>query len=96
MSVDPYPELAQFIGCHFHEDYDLFGETIEEIMYDFKRTASTEQIRQVCFERDVFIAEDGADAAAVYAQHWGAFNPAGWGYAIASFFEELKRVLNTP
>lgn len=95
MTIDPYSPLSQFIGCRFHEDYDLFGETIEEIVGDYKQSASQEEIQEICREMDEFIAEHGDNAAAVYAQNWGSFNPAGWGYTIPQFFEELKRLLNS-
>jgi len=95
MTIDPYSALSQFIGCHFNEDYDLFGETIEEVVSDFKQIATPEEIKQICLEMDEFLIKYGADAAAVYSQNWGSFDPGGWGYTIPAFFEELKRILNS-
>jgi len=95
MSIDSYSELEQFIGAYFHEDYDLSGDTIEAVALCYKRVASPDQIKQVSIEMDEFIDKSGANAEAVFAQHWGSFDPKLWGHTVSSFFDELKRVLNS-
>jgi len=94
MDIDPDSELEQFLGAYFHEDYDLFGDTIEEIALCYKRVTSPDRIKQVCVEMDEFVAKYGAEAEVVFARHWGSFDPTLWGHSVASFFDELKRILN--
>ncbi|WP_313625723.1 contact-dependent growth inhibition system immunity protein [Achromobacter sp.] len=89
-----YPELEQFIGAYFIEDFEIFGETIEEIALCYKRVVGTERIQRACSEMDKFIVDHNVGAEAAFAERWGSFDPALWGHTVASFFEELKRILN--
>ncbi len=95
MNQDSYSDLYQFIGTCFHQDYDLEGETIEEIVLDFKQSTDPVVVARVCTEMDQFIAEHGSDVDSAFRQRWGWFNPKGLGYTIPAFFEELKRILNS-
>ncbi|WP_313622968.1 contact-dependent growth inhibition system immunity protein [Achromobacter sp.] len=91
--VESYPALNALLGGYFHQDYDLFGETIEEVALCYKRVTAPEDIAQACREMDRFVAEFGPGAATAFAENWRSFDPAGGGYTIPAFFEELKRVL---
>jgi len=97
MAVDlgNYSALNMLLAGYFHEDYDLFGETIEEVALCYKQATRAEEIKQACLEMDRFVAEFGPRSAEAYSQNWGSFNPAGGGYTIPAFFEELKRILNS-
>jgi len=92
---DPYPELEQFIGGGFHQDWSMFGATIEDVALEYKRVVSEARVRQACAEMDRFIAEYGSEAGVVFEQRWGSFSPELIGYSIPSFFDALKRILNT-
>ncbi|MGB3431457.1 contact-dependent growth inhibition system immunity protein [Achromobacter sp.] len=95
MNHDPYPRLYQFIGCCFHQDYDLEGETIEEIVHGYKEASSPTEIAHICSEMDQFLAEYGSAVESAFGQRWGWFSPMGLGYTVPAFFEELKRILNS-
>ncbi|SIT26451.1 contact-dependent growth inhibition system immunity protein [Achromobacter sp. MFA1 R4] len=95
VDLERYPALNNLLAGYFHEDYDLFGETIEEVALAYRQVTSLQEIAEVCREMDRFIVEFGSGAAAAYAEHWGSFNPAGGGYTIPAFFDELKRILNS-
>ncbi|SEJ73177.1 contact-dependent growth inhibition system immunity protein [Achromobacter sp. NFACC18-2] len=90
---DKYPALETLLGGYFHEDYDLFGETLEEIVGCYKQVTPGAEIAQACREMDQFLSEHGPNAALVYSQLWGSFDPAGRGYTIPAFFDALKRIL---
>jgi len=91
---DLFPELEQFIGGGFHEDWGSFGATVEDVAQEYKSVAGPTRVRQACAEMDRFLDEYGANAGAAFEQRWGSFSPELMGYTIASFFEELKRILN--
>ncbi|WMD22950.1 contact-dependent growth inhibition system immunity protein [Achromobacter seleniivolatilans] len=95
VDLEQYPALNNLLAGYFHEDYDLFGETIEEVVLAYKQVSTSEEVAQVCCEMEKFVVEFGSSAAAAYAEHWGSFNPAGGGYTISAFFDALKRVLNS-
>lgn len=88
-----YPALSALMGGYFHQDYDIYGETVEEVALCYKQDTSPEKISQACREMDEFLADFGPNAAAAFTANWRSFNPAGGGYTIPTFFAELKRVL---
>lgn len=91
--MDRYPELEQFIGAYFIEDFEIFGETIEEIALCYKRVAGKARIQRACFEMDQFIEDHKTGADVAFKERWGSFEPGLWGHTTASFFEELKQIL---
>jgi len=42
MSEHPYPHLNELIGGWFHQDFDLAGETLEEILSSYRNGSSPE------------------------------------------------------
>ncbi|SIT28224.1 contact-dependent growth inhibition system immunity protein [Achromobacter sp. MFA1 R4] len=90
-----YPALSSLMGGYFHQDYDLYGDTVEEVALCYKQETSPEVRAQACREMDAFIAEFGEHSAAVFAANWRSFDPGGGGYTIPEFFEALKRILNS-
>jgi len=93
VNLEQYSALNGLLAGYFHQDYDLFGETIEDVALCYKQEASPEKVAQACLEMDKFVAEFGPRSAAVFKENWGSFNPAAGGYTIPEFFEALKRVL---
>jgi hypothetical protein len=88
-----YPELEQFMGGWFHEDWADNGETMEEVVRDYKSECNAEQIRTVCFEMNAFVANYGADSYAAFRKLWTSVDPVLLGHTVTSFFEEVKRIL---
>lgn len=88
-----YPELEQFMGGWFHQDWVDTGETIEEIVLDYKSVSRSEQVYQVCSEMSAFIADYGPASDEAFRRLWKSIDPASLGYTAASFFEEIKRIL---
>ncbi|MGB3435015.1 contact-dependent growth inhibition system immunity protein [Achromobacter sp.] len=92
---EKYPELDQLFWAYFNEDFDLSGDTIEEIATSYRRAVDQRRILLACAEMNKFMSHHGTDAADAFAKRWGSFDPKLWGHTIASFFDELKRVLNS-
>ncbi|WMD20684.1 contact-dependent growth inhibition system immunity protein [Achromobacter seleniivolatilans] len=90
-----YPELEQFIGEWFHEDWDEEGKSIEGVAREYKRVTDPLQVSQACLEMDAFVKKYGPASDIAFAQLWQSFDLAGLGYTIPAFFEELKRILNS-
>ena len=44
MSADAYPALADLIGAWFHQDFDLEGETISDVIAAFRAVASAAEL----------------------------------------------------
>lgn len=35
--MDSYPHLENLIGCWFHQDYDIEGDTLEEVIAAYRK-----------------------------------------------------------
>ncbi len=57
MAADAYPRLADLIGGWFHQDYDIEGDTIPEIMGSFLAVTPADQREDLRQEISRFLSE---------------------------------------
>lgn len=89
-----YPRMYEIFGAYFNQDYDIWGETIEEIVECYKRDSSSEHCRELIGEIDKFICDHPSDLDSAFERDYGDdFDPQLWGHTAISFLEELKRLL---
>jgi hypothetical protein len=89
-----YPELDQLIGTYFNQDFDLWGETIEEVVRSYVQGTSAEQRDLLRSEIDRFVAESATELDAVFSQKYGFdLDPTPWGHTALSFLREVQRLL---
>jgi len=92
---EKYPELEVLIAGWFHQDWAAFGDTVEDVIQDYKNAVNSKRVNQVCLDMNQFITEYGPEIETAFKQRWGWLRPAGLGYTIPEFFEELKRILTS-
>lgn len=58
-----FPELAAFMSGWFHQDFDIHGDTLEEVVAAFKAESGPEVVAPLVADIDAFLAtgEDGMD-----------------------------------
>jgi hypothetical protein len=56
-----YPRLANLMGAWFHQDYDIEGETVEEIVSAYRAVTPADHLQQLRAEIDGFVAEHPHD-----------------------------------
>lgn len=56
MSED-FVNVKQFLGCYFHEDWSLEGESDEEVVTVFRQNESPENVKQTINEFDRFLKQ---------------------------------------
>ena len=61
MTADDYSALADLIGAWFHQDYDIEGETIPEIIATFRAVTTPAERALVSTDIARFIAEHPRD-----------------------------------
>jgi len=61
MSADAYPALADLIGAWFHQDFDIEGETIPEIIAAFRAVTTPAERALVSSDIARFVAEHPHD-----------------------------------
>jgi hypothetical protein len=90
----PYPELEQLFGAYLHQDYQLFGNTLEEVIESYRHDSSAEQVQHMLDEIDRFRAEHSKDLDSTLLNLYGNdFDPKLWGHTAASFFQLVEGLL---
>ena len=95
MSDSRYENLWNIIVGYFHEDFDLFGQDIFEIM-KYHKSVSDEATRRLAIEEiEKFKSENQGNIDAAFRDEFGEqLDFRGWGYATTiSFLDELKKLL---
>ncbi|SMG59387.1 contact-dependent growth inhibition system immunity protein [Paraburkholderia susongensis] len=93
-SSELYPEMDHIFAIYFGQDFDLFGETVPEIVACYKKD-SPYHYEKLLRELGAFRQEHPNDLDSAFEKDYGRdFDPKLWGYTTASFFDELKRLLS--
>ncbi|MCC8395447.1 hypothetical protein LJ656_22935 [Paraburkholderia sp. MMS20-SJTR3] len=90
--LERFPQMATFFSIYFGQDFDIFGDTVEEIVLSYKddhRDHYLELIREI----EQFRSEHPHDLDVAYTPFSRGFRPEGRGYTIASFLQEILRIL---
>lgn len=88
------PELDQLMSVYFGEDFDLWGDTVEEIINKYNETLDPAQRCGIVKKIDAFKLTHPHNLDDAFSREYGKyFDPEPWGYTTASFLEELKRLL---
>jgi hypothetical protein len=94
---DDYPEFLTLFGGYLGQDYYLWGNTIDEILARYKEDSSQEDIRALLEEVKRFTNEHPSDLEEAFEEAYGFhFSPKLWDCTAATFFEELKKFLDSP
>ncbi|MEX3858827.1 contact-dependent growth inhibition system immunity protein [Paraburkholderia sp. BR10923] len=95
MLSDRHPRMYELFGAYFNEDFDLWGNTISEIVSCYKNDSSTEYRKEIIDEINSFMNEHPSDLDSAFERDYGSgFDPNLWGHTTASFLDELKRLLS--
>ncbi|MBB5419875.1 hypothetical protein QF000_003127 [Paraburkholderia atlantica] len=90
-----YPKMYQLFGAYLNEDFDIWGDTIPDIIACYKRDCPRESHLEMVHEINSFMSEHRDDLDSAFKNDYGRdFSPELWGYTTASFLDELKRLLS--
>jgi len=91
-----YPELSHFLVVYLNEDFDIYGNTLEEIVGVYLMESDVGMQMNLIKEIDRIKKDRAEDLeAAIEGTCRGCFDPVLWGYTGASFLDELKRLLQS-
>ena len=87
-----YEALGHFLGGWFHQDFDIEGETWEEVVDAYLRSATTHDAAAVARDVDAFLADAGPGADEAFARVFRpdvepagfGLTPSGWLVALAA------------
>jgi hypothetical protein len=90
-----YGDLTGLIRSRFHEDFDLFGNSVEELVSSYTEKMSRIDIDALISDIDSFKADYPETLDSEFKERFGRqFDPVLWGYTTASFLDEVKRLLS--
>ena len=93
----PYAHLASFFADWLHQDFDLSGQTLEEVVAAFKRSAGPGAASAVCRDVDQFLSDHGAAAGRSFAEAFEIeVDPLGFAPTIQAFLLTIRDQLGEP
>ncbi|MBB5465707.1 hypothetical protein OKW30_002760 [Paraburkholderia sp. Clong3] len=92
---EEYRDLTGLIRSRFHEDFDLFGNSVEELVSSYTENMPRSDIDALISDVDSFKAHYPDTLESEFKKRFGRqFDPVLWGYTTASFLDEVKRLLS--
>lgn len=86
-----YKNIGTLIRVFFGQDYDLFGETLEEVLDSYLETENPKIVMKACQEAENLLSlNDESLTEAFETISQGEFYPEPWGETVRSFLEKLK------
>jgi hypothetical protein len=86
-----FPELASFMSGWFHQDFDIHGDTLEEVVAAFKAEGGEELVAPLVADIDAFLAT-GDDGMEERFQDWFRPDiiPSGFRPTTRAFLEAIR------
>lgn len=89
-----YKNIGTLIRVFFGQDYDLFGETVEEVLDSYLETENPKTAEKVCQEAEYLLSlNDQVLIEAFQSISQGEFNPEPWGETVRTFLEKINNYL---
>jgi len=60
-NAQPFPDLADFMSGWFHQDFDIHGETLEEVVAAYRQSVRKDYLQRLCEDIDRFLETADAD-----------------------------------
>lgn len=90
--MSSYQKLDNLIFSYFNQDFDLAGDSMDEIMKDFISSHTEEQRNQVKEEILGFMKQHKDSMDMAFEEKYGFdVDPALWGHTAKSFLETLLK-----
>lgn len=97
VSGGKYPHLWQLVVVYFGQDFDLFGDTVEEIVSCYRQDSTRSVLEATVREITKFKSDHAGNLdPAIRTTFEKQFNPEPWGYTAEGFLDELVRLLRAP
>ena len=93
-NLPAYPELDQLLHVYFGEDFDMWGNTVQDLVGCYKRDSPVEDHHALRDEIARFRLAHPTDLdEAFLASYKNFFNPPLWNHTTDSFLTEVDRLL---
>jgi dsDNA-binding SOS-regulon protein len=90
-----YEHLASFLASWFHQDFDLVGNTAEEIASVYKKTTNESEVKKVAEEIGMFLDEHRETLDEKFEELFDIdVDPTGFAPSIELFLVAIRRILS--
>jgi len=90
----PYPHLARLLAGWFHQDFDLDGDTLEEILAAYRRSESAAEIEGARQDIAAFMAKAGGALEQAFDDTFEVeIEPTGFAASTRAFLERVAELL---
>ncbi len=95
---EPYRHLTAFLQSCFHQDFDLVGDTVEEIVTAYKQSVTRAEQEVIVAQITAFLASPPSPNRAVQFEQLFDLDidPLGFAPSVEEFLGAITRVLTTP
>jgi CdiI immunity protein len=91
---EPHPFLRQLLGGWFHQDFDIDGDSLEEILAKCKSVTPEEEVLGVKLDIETLLRNSGDDLDNEFAGHFRSdIDPAGWGMTTREWLLRVHEIL---
>jgi hypothetical protein len=89
-----YPEMESLIGGWFHQDFDINGESLDEIVAAYRAVTPQDQQRALAAELRRYLAEE-SDVERDFEQRFRPdVSPTGFTPTTREFLEKIASLVN--
>ncbi|MEX3814083.1 contact-dependent growth inhibition system immunity protein [Paraburkholderia sp. BR13439] len=89
-----YYDLGQLILGYFNEDFDCWGNTVEELVRACASGCTPEMISATVADIDRFKSDDAGNLDAAFEEEFGhQCDPTAWEQTTEDFLDKIKRLL---
>lgn len=80
MSPTDLPCLDHFLNAYMHQDWTVFGDSLQDVVKTFADDSAPEDVRGLQADIDVLVATEGSQLEADFRVLFpNSVSPAGWG-----------------
>jgi hypothetical protein len=91
---EPYPFLRQLLGGWFHQDFDVDGDTLEEILAKFKSVTPEAEVLGAKSDIETLLKNAGDDLDQEFVRVFEPdVDPAGWGMTTREWLTRIDELL---
>jgi hypothetical protein len=94
-SVNDFPHLAAFVSGWFHQDFDLEGETIQDVVKAYSRNSSSAERQELLDNIANFLQIEEEHLHSEFTRIFNPdIDPDGLSGSTKTFLEEIRSVLS--
>jgi hypothetical protein len=90
---DRLPRLDHFLNAYMHQDWKLFGETLEAVIAAYVEDTSAEDATALREEIELLLEAAGGGIEVAYQKHYpNSVLPSGWGMTAEQWLRRVAQL----